>query len=207
MLYDYLIENYQIAEPIFFSDIEIKGITRSAINQQFKKLCDEGKLVKYENGVYYLPKKSRLSSAVGINADMVARYKYISRRGKVDGFYSGNAFANQIGISTQVPNKVEIVSNNIGAKVREISIGKRTFIVRKSNIEVTESNVYVLQMLELLKNLDSYLDGDYADARVKFKKYINVHGITRTDVDRYIREYPVNVFKYYYELRLDDVFA
>lgn len=132
MLYDYLIENYKVAEPIFFSDIEIEGITRSAINQQLKKLCDEEKLMKYENGVYYLPKKSRLSGAVGINADMVAKYKYIARRGKVDGFYSGNAFANQIGISTQVPNKVEIVSNNIAAKVREISIGKRKFIVRKS---------------------------------------------------------------------------
>lgn len=207
MLYDYLIENYKVAEPIFFSDIEIEGITRSAINQQLKKLCDEEKLMKYENGVYYLPKKSRLSGAVGINADMVAKYKYIARRGKVDGFYSGNAFANQIGISTQVPNKVEIVSNNIAAKVREISIGKRKFIVRKANVEVTETNVYVLQMLELLKNLDAYLDEDYADAKEKFKKYINVHGITRADVDMYIREYPVSIFKYYYELRLDDVFA
>lgn len=207
MLYDYLIENYKVTEPIFFSDIEIEGITRSAINQQLKKLCDEEKLMKYENGVYYLPKKSRLSGAVGINADMVAKYKYIARRGKVDGFYSGNAFANQIGISTQVPNKIEIVSNNIAAKVREISIGKRKFIVRKSNVEVTETNVYVLQMLELLKNLDAYLDEDYADAKEKFKKYINVHGITRADVDMYIREYPVSIFKYYYELRLDDVFA
>lgn len=207
MLYDYLIENYKVAEPIFFSDIEIEGITRSAINQQFKKLCDEEKLVKYENGVYYIPKKSKLSGAVGINADMVARYKYIARRGRVDGFYSGNVFANQIGVSTQVPNKVEIVSNNIAAKVREISIGKRTFIVRKANIQVTEANVYVLQMLELLKNLDVYLDNDYADAKEKFQRYISAHGITRTDVDMYIREYPISVFKYYYELRLDDVFA
>ena len=42
--------------------------------------------------------------------------------GKVDGFYSGNTFANQLGISTQVPNKVEIVSNNMAAKVREVPI-------------------------------------------------------------------------------------
>lgn len=207
MLYEYLVDNYRVAEPIFFSDIEIVGISRSAINQQFKRLCDEGKLVKYENGVYYIPKKSRLSENVGINADMVARYKYISRGGKVDGFYSGNTFANQIGVSTQVPNKVEIVSNNIAAKVREILIGKRTFIVRKSNIEVTEENVHVLQMLELLKNLDAYLDDDYTVAREKFQVYIKSHGITRGDVDLYIRDYPVSVFKYYYELRLDDVFA
>ena len=62
---------------------------------------------------------------MGVNADTVARYKYVSRGGKVDGFYSGNTFANQLGISTQVPNKVEIVSNNMVAKVREVPIETR----------------------------------------------------------------------------------
>lgn len=82
---------------------------------------------------------------------MVARYKYVSRGGKVDGFYSGNTFANQLGISTQVPNKVEIVSNNMAAKIREIPIGKRTFIVRRPVVPVNDENVYVLQLLDLLK--------------------------------------------------------
>ena len=48
MLYEFLKDNYKEAEPIFFSDIVIKGITKSAVNQQLKKLCDEGKLQKYE---------------------------------------------------------------------------------------------------------------------------------------------------------------
>ena len=44
MLYEYLQENYKEAEPIFFSDIEVCQVTRSAVNQQLKKLCSEGKL-------------------------------------------------------------------------------------------------------------------------------------------------------------------
>ena len=51
MLYEFLKNNYKEAEPIFFSDIVIEGITKSAVNQQLKKLCDEGKLQKYENGI------------------------------------------------------------------------------------------------------------------------------------------------------------
>ena len=58
-----------------------------------------------------------------------------------DSFYSGNTFANQLGISTQVPNKVEIVSNNIAAKIREIPIGKRTFTVRRPVVPVNDENV------------------------------------------------------------------
>ena len=52
------------------------------------------------------------ANAVGPNVDMVARYRFISKGDNVDGFYSGSSFANQIGISTQVPRVVEIVSNN-----------------------------------------------------------------------------------------------
>ncbi len=36
MLYEFLKDNYKEAEPIFFSDIVIKGITKSAVNQQLK---------------------------------------------------------------------------------------------------------------------------------------------------------------------------
>ena len=71
MLYEFLKNNYKEAEPIFFSDIVIKGITKSAVNQQLKKLCNEGKLQKYENGIYYLPKKSRLKTSVGVNAENI----------------------------------------------------------------------------------------------------------------------------------------
>ena len=49
MLYEFLKNNYKEAEPIFFSDIVIEGITKSAVNQQLKKLCDEGKLQKYRS--------------------------------------------------------------------------------------------------------------------------------------------------------------
>ena len=182
MLYEFLKNNYKEAEPIFFSDIVIKGITKSAVNQQLKKLCNEGKLQKYENGIYYLPKKSRLKTSVGVNADTVARYKYVSRGGKVDGFYSGNTFANQLGISTQVPNKVEIVSNNMAAKVREVPIGKRTFIVRKPVVPVNEENVYVLQLLDLLKNLDVYLDESLRQFDTVYPAAGNDHSAVRLAV-------------------------
>lgn len=207
MLYEVLKTNYKEAEPIFFSDIVVDEITKSAVSQQLKKLCDEGKLEKYENGIYYLPKKSRLKTNIGVNADTVARYKYVSRGGKVDGFYSGNTFANQLGISTQVPNKVEIVSNNMAAKIREVPIGKRTFIVRRPVVPVNKENVYVLQLLDLLKNLDVYLDDSYDVARDKISQFVRTYGITKSDIDSYIREFPITVFKYYYELRLEDVFA
>ncbi len=207
MLYEYIKQQYKEAEPIFFSDLERQDISKSALNQQLKKLCDKGLLMKYDTGVYYLPKMTLLHSVVGPNADMVARYRFISKGDNIDGFYGGNSFANQIGITTQVPRVVEIVSNNTNSSDREVKIGNRRFYIRKPVVPITKENVYVLQMLELLKNLDAYLDYSYAEAKDKFAEYISVHGIKRSDVDCYIRNYPVSTFKYYYELELDHVLA
>lgn len=207
VLYNYIREHYKEAEPIFFSDLEREDITKSALNQQLKKLCDKGLLEKYDVGVYFIPKKTLLNSTIGPNADMVARYRFISKGNNIDGFYGGNSFANQIGISTQVPQVVEIVSNNTNSSDREVRIGNRRFYVKKPIVQITKENVYVLQMLELLKNLDAYLDYSYEEAREKFAEYISAHGIKRSDVDMYIRKYPVATFKYYYELGLDYVLA
>lgn len=89
----------------------------------------------------------------------------------------------------------KIVSNNMAAKVREVPIGKRTFIVRRPVVPVNEENVYVLQLLDLLKNLDVYLDESYDVAHDKVSQFVRIHGITKKDVDSYIREFPIAVFK------------
>lgn len=207
MLFDYLIENYKDGEPIFLEDIHIAEIRRDNFRQQIKTLADAGKIVRYEKGIYYIPKQTRFKSSSGPSPETVARYKYISRGGKIDGVYSGSTFANLIGISTQVPMKKEIVSNNMAAIVREVTIGNQSFIVRKTNIPISSENVKVLQLLELLKNLDAYIDSNYDEAREKIKNYALSSNITKNDIDRYIRRYPDSTFRYYYEMRLDHVLA
>lgn len=204
MLYNYIKAHYKQAEPIFLSDLLRTNITESDLNQQLKKLCEKGLLQQYDEEVYFIPKKTRLNSTIGPNADMVARYRFISKGDNVDGFYAGNTFANQIGISTQVPYVIEIVSNNVSDD-GEVLIGNRRFVVRKPIVPITKENVYVLQMLELLVNLDTYLDYTYEEAREKFAEYISVYGITQNDVELYIKEYLESTLENYYELEMDRV--
>jgi len=204
MLYNYIKDHYKQAEPIFLSDLLRMNINELVLNQQLKELCEKGSLQKYDEEVYFIPKKSKLNLAVGPNADMVARYRFISKGDNVDGFYAGNTFANQIGISVQVPYVIEIVSNNVSDD-GEVLIGNRRFVVRKPVVPITKENVHVLQMLELLAKLDTYLDCSYEEAKEKFAEYISVCGITKSDVELFIKEYPKSTFKYYYELELDRI--
>ena len=60
MLYEDLTEKYKEGEPIFFPDTyhgdkSISGLTTT--------WCKKGLLIKYDNGIYYLPKKTRLKSS------------------------------------------------------------------------------------------------------------------------------------------------
>ena len=198
MLYGYLIENFKPYEPIFTEDIDIDMVGNS-LRPKLKELCDSGKLCRYEAGVYYLPGKMKLKGLTPISASAVARSRYVNRRGKVRGYYSGYTFANQIGLSLQVPYVQEIVTNEASAKVREIDIKGQKFIIRKPKAEVTEENVYTLQFLDFLSDIDKYLDGSSENIFDKLEKLIKDEKITKELIDTYISLYPTKVYKNLYE--------
>lgn len=205
MVYDYLVTHYKDGEPIFSSDLEIESVSHDNLRQQLKKLVDDGSLKRFEDGIYYFSKESS-SGAEGISSIRVAEEKYIERKGKRIGFYSGFTFANQMGISVQVPTTREIVSNNMSAIRREVQLGKQNYIIRKSPTEITEENYKVLQLLDLLKGIDMYSD-DLTKAQNKLQTYIKKNKLSRDLVDEYIRLFPLKVYKNIYEMRLDNVFA
>ena len=82
MLYEYLMTNYNPNEPIFISDINLP-ISNGNLRKKIKELCDAGKIKRFDTGIYYLPKKSRLKGDIPLSVDTVARYKYISRNGNI----------------------------------------------------------------------------------------------------------------------------
>lgn len=206
MLYEYLKENYNVNEPIFISDIDLP-VKSNYLRQMFKTLCDNGKIKRYDTGIYYIPGASRLKGGSVLSTKTVARYKYVSRNGNVDGYYSGYTFANQLGITTQVPNVTEIVSNGASANTREISMNGQRIMLRKPKTEVNKQNYQVLQFLDLLKDIDRYADYEVENLQELIAEYVQRSGITKENIDRYIRLYPDKTYRNFYEMRLYNVFA
>ncbi len=101
--------------------------------------------------------------------------------------------------------KKEIVTNNTAAIVREVSIGRQKFIIRRTNVPISEKNVKTLQFLELLKILDSYLDDNNDEVRGIIRNYCMANSITRESIDKHIRSYPDSTIRNYYEMRLYDI--
>lgn len=133
-------------------------------------------------------------------------YKYISRKNRIEGYYSGYTFANQLGLTAQLPYTLEIVSNEASSKCREVNVKEQRIILRRPRTEVNRDNC-VLQLLDLLKDLDQYTDEDIDFASEKISFYIKKNNIKREDVDKDISLFPTKVYKSIYEARLYNVFA
>ncbi len=206
MLIEYLQEKYKANEPIFVSDIDLP-VSDTNLRQMFKVLCDNGKINRYDKGIYYLKQKSRLNGGSGLSAGEVAKYKYISRNNKINGYYSGYTFANQMGLTTQVPYTIEIVSNQASAKCREVNLKNQKIMLRKPRTEVTKENYEILQLLDLLKDFEVYVDDDMSDASKRISAYVKKLGIRKSDLDKYIGFYPDKIYKNIYETGVYDAFT
>lgn len=203
MVYEYITENYKPGEPIFLSDIKIDGITNENLRYHLKKLTDDGVLNRFEQGVYYIPKKGVVGE-IPLSPDKYMYYKFINKKNNNFGFYSGNTLANKMHLSNQVPNKIEITSNNAPTKMKEFIVDGRKYIVRKAIVEITNDNCKVLQLLECLKDVDKYADDDENIKQI-LTDYIMENDISKEMIDEYINKYPLKVYKAIYETGVNDV--
>lgn len=199
MLYEYLMKNYVAGEPIFTSDIEILGMSDENLRYHLKRLTDDGILCRFEAGIYYFPKTNILGEPMTLSVDTVAVHKYIERRGKRIGYYSGYTLANRMGLSSQVPFVEEITSNFAPAPVRELTIKNRKYILRRPSVEITEENVQVLQVLDCLKDIEKCAEEELDVCGRILSGYAREHRITKAMIDRFIVNYPIKIYKSIYE--------
>lgn len=123
-----------------------------------------------------------------LNPIDVIEKKYVETDNEIIGYYSGTAFLNQIGISTQVPNLIEIYTNNESSRVRDVKVGRQQVRLRKSRVSVTNKNAATLALLEMMNSSQArQLD---KKQREMCEQYIRRNGIKRSDVIEYSKYFP-----------------
>ena len=206
MLMEYIKNNYKKGEPIFSSDLLKIESNKYALSKELSSLVNKNELKKYEDGIYYIPKVSILGD-VPLNYEDVAKCKYISKNDDYYGYYGGLYLANKLGITTQVPLVIDIITNKTNSSQRMVTINNHKFYIRPAKIEINKDNVYALQLLDLLKDLDKYSEYSNEYLAERIKQYIYLCKIKKDDIDNYINLFPIIVYKTIYDLRLYDVFA
>ena len=60
MLKTFLLENYGYNEPIFLNALKIENLSDNALRQSVKRLTASGFIERFDNGIYYIPKRDNL---------------------------------------------------------------------------------------------------------------------------------------------------
>ena len=141
MTKQYLIENYGYNEPIFLNELKIEGMSDNAVRQSVKRLAMSGFLERYDNGIYYIPKQGGVLGKSYLDPYKVIMRRYVQSKSEKYGYVTGLSFANQLGLTTQLPAVIEIVTNHEATNGRLVMIGTQRVRIKKSTIPDRKSVV------------------------------------------------------------------
>ena len=202
IVYEYLRERYADNEPIFLSDICIPDMKDVSVRQQLKKLTTDGRLKRFDTGIYYFPKKSMFRSGSMLPVEEVIKKKYLMDGAGRCGYVGGMLFANQIGITTQVPMVYEVYTNKATTDYRETRLANLRVILRKPYVAIDDQNANTLQFLDLLKEVVDISEGDGAELTDRLVDYMKKKKIGFESMRKYLSYYPERIYKNMYEVGL-----
>lgn len=202
IVYEHLRQNYAVNEPIFLSDIRIPNMKDVAIRQQVKKLTVDGRLKRFDTGIYYLPKKSMFRSGSVLSIEEVIKKKYLTDGSRRCGYLGGMLFANQLGITTQVPVVYEVYTNKATTGYRETQLANLRVILKKPCVEIDDQNANILQFLDLLKEIVDISELDGAELTDRLLDYMKKKKIGFESMKQYLSYYPERIYKNMYEVGL-----
>lgn len=201
-VYNYIKENYKQNEPIFLSDLNTLNIKSTSLRQQLMKLTEDGRIKRFDTGIYYLPNKSMFSFGSVLSIDDVIEKKYLVNNTGRCGYISGMLFANQLGITTQVASIYEIYTNKATTDYRETNLGGFRVILRRSCVEVNDDNVYALQFLDLMKEVSDIAELEGKQLTDKLLEYMKRKELNFDLLQQYFPYYPDKIYRNMYEVGL-----
>lgn len=172
MLKSYLLENYGYNEPIFLNELEIENLSDNALRQSVKRLAANGFIERFDNGIYYIPKRGNLLGKSYLDPFMVVMRKYVRNRAATYGYVTGISFINQLGLTTQMPAIIEIVTNNEATNGRTVTVGSQKIRIKKPIVNVTEKNADLLQLLDGIGQVEKYTELDIDKSVEKVLSYV-----------------------------------
>ena len=201
-VYEYIENKYKPNEPIFLAELDIPDMKPVSVRQQIKKLTEEGRLKRFDAGIYYIPKKSMFRSGSTLSIDEVIRKKYLQDGVNRCGYVGGILFANQLGLTTQVPALYEVYTNKATTEYRETKLANLRVILRKPYCEIDTENAETLQFLDLIKEVVDISEVDGEELTKRLLGYMKKKNIGFESMKPFLPYYPDRIYKNMYEVGL-----
>lgn len=146
-----------------YSDFATEQNSKEAIIKALNRLATSGKIVKLSKGKFYKPETTPFGKLQPNQSQIVK--DLLETDGKVIGYLTGYSIYNQLGLTTQISNTIQIGKN----EVRPTFKRERYTIsfIKQKNI-ITKENIPLLQLLDAIRYIKKIPDTNIASACKRF---------------------------------------
>ncbi len=181
--FSYLLETFGYDSPIFSPSLVFGNYSRPWIAKELALLCEEGKIKRFERGIYFIP-----SSDAPLDPYRVIEYKYIGDKDNVIGYFSGPATREQFGLPNGEQEFPLVVTNAECSRLRLVNVGPLEIHVRRGRTLISNDNIVILSFFDMLSEFpDELLDDAAKEAICHF---VSENRIKRSQIMEYAALYP-----------------
>jgi len=208
-IYNYIVKNFKLNEPILIKDLytSFPSVNEITIRSILKRLAEKELIIKIKNGVYGLPNKESIMGKLSVYTSDILNKKYLVNEKGIKGYKTGLSFSNMLGLTTQTASVETIISNAVSNKKREIKINNNRFIINAPRYKVTNENYKLLQILDLLNEFNSYSEVDLKSATKLILKYISDLKLDEKEMEKIVSSYPLEAQVRFYKIGGQNVIA
>ncbi len=169
-----------------YADFTTEVKSKEAVIKTLNRMAAAGKIVKLAKGKYYKPETTPFGNLQPNRAQVVK--DLLEENGKMVGYLTGYSIYNQLGLTTQVSNTIQIGKNQTrpNFKRERYTI---SFIKQKNNI--TKENIPLLQILDAIRYIKKIPDATIESSCKRLMAVLkNLHGQDKSTIVRLALKYP-----------------
>lgn len=173
---DRLPKGYVFTYANFITEVNRKEAVIKALN----RMVASGKIAKLAKGKYYKPENTPFGNLQPSQVQVVK--DLLEENGKITGYLTGYGIYNQLGLTTQVSNTIQIGKNQIRPNfIRERY--KIAFLKQKNTI--TKESIPLLQLLDAIRYIKKIPDATVEASCARFLAIIK--NLTDKEINTLVR--------------------
>jgi len=156
---DRLPKGYVFTYADFITEVNKKEAIIKALN----RMVESGKIAKLAKGKYYKPENTPFGNLQPNQAQVVK--DLLEENGKITGYLTGYSIYNQLGLTTQVSNTIQIGKNQIRPNFKR---ERYTISFIKQKNTITKENIPLLQILDAIRYIKKIPDASIESSCKRF---------------------------------------
>jgi hypothetical protein len=159
----YIIDRFPKGFVFTYADFNSEVSQKQALIKALNRMVISGKIAKLSKGKYYKPETTPFGDLLPNQKQVVK--DLLEEKGKINGYLTGYSIYNQLGLTTQVSNTIQIGKNEIRPSFKRDRY-TIDFIKQKNNI--TKYNIPLLQILDTIRYVKKIPDTTITNSCIRF---------------------------------------